>query len=82
LQLTGANTLAPYEVFVFGSNDSGFHGAGAAGFAFSGTLANGWRACPKKQAAIKVPLGHPDRIGFWAVCGVVEGFQSGTSGRS
>jgi hypothetical protein len=75
-------TLASNEVFVFGSNNSGFHGAGAAGFAFSGTPANDWRACPKKQSAIKALPGHPDRIGFWAVWGVAEGFQVGTSGRS
>ena len=75
-------TLASNEVFVFGSNDTGFHGAGAAGFAFSGTCANDWRTCPKKQAAIKAPLGHLNRIGLWAIWGVAEGFQVGTEGRS
>ena len=75
-------TLASNEVFVFGSNESGFHGAGAAGFAFSGTCANDWRTCPKKQAAIKAPSGHPNRIGLWAIWGVAEGFQVGTLGRS
>jgi len=43
-------TLASNEVFVFDSNESGFHGAGAAGFAFSGTCANDWRTCLKKLA--------------------------------
>ena len=75
-------TLASNEVFVFGSNEFGFHGAGAAGFAFSGTCANDWRTCPKKQAAIKAPLGHLNRIGLWAIWGVAEGFQVGTLGRS
>ncbi len=80
--MTPITTLSPNEVFVFGSNSSGFHGAGAAGFAFSGTPANDWRACPKKQAALKAPPGHPARVGLWAVWGVAEGFQVGTSGRS
>lgn len=75
-------TLQPDEVFVFGSNNSGFHGAGAAGFAFSGSAANDWRTSFQKQAAINSPVGYPARVGRWAVWGIAEGFQEGREGQS
>jgi hypothetical protein len=34
------------EVLVFGSNRSGFHGAGSAGLAFRGDSRNTWRSDP------------------------------------
>ena len=79
--------LKKNQVFVFGSNEQGFHGAGAAGYAFSGTEANDWRTNPQKQAAITAvragkPRYHQDRIGKWAVWGMATGFQCGTEGKS
>jgi hypothetical protein len=83
--------LAANEVFVFGSNNAGFHGAGAAGFAFSGSRANDWRSCPKKRLARQAhqalgnkpwPFAMPDpRVGNWAVWGVAEGHQKGLNGQ-
>lgn len=67
--------LKPNQVFVFGSNRSHFHGAGAASFAFSGTTKNDWRTCPLKQNAIKKPreinpkTGKQNVIGRWNVWG-------------
>lgn len=75
-------TLAPHQVFLFGSNASGFHGAGAAGLAMRGTAANTWRTDPAFLAAICAPVGHPDRVGRWAVFGVARGLQQGREGTS
>jgi hypothetical protein len=36
-------TLADAEVFVFGANEQGFHGAGSAGYASFGVHGNRWR---------------------------------------
>ncbi|HEX8693672.1 MAG TPA: hypothetical protein VF746_14715 [Longimicrobium sp.] len=75
-------TLAPDEVFVFGSNASGFHGAGSAGLACRGVAANTWRGDPWFLRARASAPGSPDRIGRWAVYGVARGYQEGRSGRS
>ena len=64
------------EVFVFGSNASGFHGAGAAGWAYTGKIGNQYR---KDNPLLKMPKGTP---GFWAQLGVSRGFQQGTEGKS
>ncbi len=74
--------LADNEVFVFGSNASGFHGAGAAGYACRGDAANTWRTDPWFLKAMKAPVGSPDRIGKWAVYGVGRGWQKGREGMS
>ena len=72
--------LAEDEVFVFGSNVQGFHGAGSAGYAMRGTTANTWR---DDVAFRDIMSGkNPDRRGLWAVYGVGRGYQEGTSGRS
>jgi hypothetical protein len=71
------------EVIVFGTNGNGFHGAGDAGYAFSGTTANDWRTCPLKQAAIKHPnklnekTNRLNKVGKWNEWGVSRGFQNG-----
>jgi hypothetical protein len=70
-------TLAPNEIFVFGSNRDGFHGAGGAGLACRGDAANTWF----KRAMAARP-GDDARIGRWAVFGVARGFQVGRCGRS
>lgn len=74
--------LKEYEVFVFGSNRAGFHGAGAAGYAMRGTAANTWRTDEAFLRAMKAPVGHIDRIGRWAVYGVGRGWQKGHHGMS
>ena len=67
--------LKAREIFVFGSNLQGFHGAGAAGFATFGVLGNQWRKFEydKKLKGWK---------GLWTVKGVGEGLQQGTNGWS
>lgn len=62
------------EVFVFGANPQGFHGAGAAGFATFGQTGNVWRKCGYDQ----LPDGHKGR---WNVKGRIGPMQ-GTEGKS
>lgn len=73
-------SLAPNEVFVYGSNSTGFSAAGAAGLAVRGTAANTWRTDPWVAAARTAPEGHPDRIGKWAVWGIARGWSQGREG--
>lgn len=75
-------TLKPNQVFVFGSNMFGFHGAGAAGLAFRGTRENNWRGDEQFLNAMRAPAGSPRRKGNWAVFGVSRGFQEGYNGKS
>lgn len=70
------------EVFVFGSNATGFHGAGSAGFAFKNSSSNNWRTCRFFQKALSSKVGSFDRVGMWAVLGVSRGFQKGRLGMS
>jgi hypothetical protein len=74
--------LAPNQVFVFGSNKTGFHGAGTAGFAFRGDFTNTWRYDKTFIKALRTPLGSLERIGRWAVLGKADGFQEGHKGAS
>ena len=67
--------LKSNQVFVFGSNMDGFHGAGAAGFASFGELRNAWR----KHKYDEKPNGWKGR---WNEKGRSEGFQEGTEGKS
>ena len=63
------------EVWVFGSNTLGFHGAGSAGYASFGVFGNRWREFDYAN--------KPDGWkGKWNVKGVSEGFQEGTQGKS
>jgi len=67
--------LSQREIFVFGSNLRGFHGAGAAGFASFGVHGNRWREFGYAQ--------RPDGwAGRWNVKGRGEGLQRGTHGWS
>ncbi len=75
-------SLKKDEIFVFGSNDDGFHGAGAAGQAMRGNSDRNWRQDVSFTKAMNSPIGHPDRIGGWAVYGVGRGHQVGTQGES
>lgn len=68
------------EIFVFGSNSGGFHGAGSAGMAMRGDSRNTWRNDPSFLLAMNSAKHSPDRIGKWAVFGVARGFQTGKEG--
>lgn len=74
--------LEPNDVVVFGSNATGFHGAGAAGLACRGTARNDWREDAWLTTARDAPVGSPARIGTWAVFGKARGPQRGTEGMS
>ena len=63
------------EIFVFGSNLSGFHGAGSAGYASFGVVGNRWR----EFGYDKKPDGWQ---GLWNVKGVGVGLQKGREGWS
>jgi hypothetical protein len=70
------------EVFAFGSNEGGFHGAGAAGLAMRNESRNTWRQDQKFLKAMKAPVGSKERVGHWAVFGVGRGHQVGHNGES
>lgn len=72
----------PTPVLVFGSNESGFHGAGGAGLAMRNEPANTWRTDPSFLAAMRAPVGSPLRVGHRAIFGVARGLQHGHSGSS
>jgi len=67
--------LGPRDIFVFGSNLQGFHGAGSVGFASFGVAGNRWRE-----------FGYAQRPsmwkGRWNIKGQGEGLQHGTHGWS
>jgi hypothetical protein len=63
------------KVFIFGSNGTGFHGAGSAGYAFRGDSKNNWRECLIMKEAIKHGPGFKGKI---AEFGKARGFQTGT----
>ena len=69
-------------VYVFGSNESGFHGAGLAGWLMRGQAGNTWRQDEAFQKAMQAPPGSPDRVGKKAVFGVATGLQQGREGYS
>ena len=67
--------LEKNQVFVFGSNLSGFHGAGSAGFASFNESGNVWRKH-------HYDIWKYGAKGKWNVKGVGEGFQEGSIGKS
>ena len=70
------------EVFIFGSNAQGFHGAGSAGFAFRGESRNNWRQDANFLRAIGAPSGSEEKIGKLAVFGQSRGLMRGREGYS
>ena len=70
------------EVFVFGSNAQGFHGAGSAGFAFRGDSRNTWRNDANFLRAIGAPAGSEEKVGKLAIFGQARGFMQGREGYS
>lgn len=79
---SGIQSLAEHEVFVFGSNATGFHGAGSAGQAMRGDARNTWRTDAAFLAAKDAPAHSPLRVGHWAVFGQARGPMQGHSGKS
>ena len=77
------STLLAHQVFVFGSNGQGFHGAGSAGIACRGDADwRTWRSDPAFAAMRAAPPGSEARRGTWAVFGVPRGHQVGVAGQS
>lgn len=83
--------LKDNQVFCFGANFSGFHGAGSAGYAFRGTTQNTWRQdsfflealreLNKKNSGEK--YNKEKLIGKWAVlgkCGAMQGKEGKSYG--
>jgi len=75
-------SLCGNAVLVFGTNSTGFHGAGLAGLAFRGTVENNWREDSIFLSALNAPLGSALRIGKWAVLGISRGPMQGREGQS
>ena len=80
--MTEITELKANQIFVFGSNRSGFHGAGSAGLAMRGDSRNTWRDDPDFRLAMNSPYNSKNRVGKWAVYGVARGFQQGKEGMS
>ncbi len=76
--------LAAHQVFIFGSNASGFSFSGSAGMAIRGPnwSATPWREDPWCRAAMAAPEGDPARVGHWGVFGVGHGWSKGHHGMS
>jgi len=81
--------LGPNQVFIFGSNSTGFHGEGSAGVAMRGVRAirssheyTPWRNDQEFLAAMNSQQGSPTRVGTWAIYGQARGFQVGHNGSS
>lgn len=75
-------SLKENQVFVFGTNLSGFHGAGSAGFAFRGEAKNTWRQDTFFLKAIEDLKSNKKTKGKWAVFGVSNGYMEGNEGSS
>lgn len=74
--------LKENEVFVIGTNETGFHGAGSASFAFRFNPSGNWRNDEFFLKAMKSESMSNDRIGKWAIYGIAEGLMGGKLGKS
>lgn len=74
--------LKDNEVFVFGSNNQGFHGSGAAAIAFRYNHGLPWRKDGFFIRALNSPKNSPLRKGKWAIFGIGRGYSEGSEGRS
>lgn len=72
--------LEPHQVFVFGSNNQGFHGSGAAAMAFRYEPNKPWSRETFFTTAMNSPKGSPNRVGKWTVFGVGRGYCEGKEG--
>lgn len=70
------------EVFVFGTNESGFHGGGAAGMAFRYDNSCNWRYGNFFLEAMKNKNDINKITGKWAIFGKSQGIQYGKEGKS
>lgn len=79
---TFVTKLEKNQVFCFGSNNLGVHGAGSAGFAQYGTT----NPSPEQRKVAyngpKMAQGSSKRVGKWSVLGVGRGYQEGSEGAS
>jgi len=75
-------SLKSNQVFVFGSNLPGFHGAGAAGYAMLNVHGNQWRTVCVPGTGLTLDRVPNGTRGCWAVKGVGKGFQQGLHGCS
>ena len=82
--MTLITTLTPTQVFIFGSNSTGFSCSGSAGTAIRGypQCKVPWREDPWVYRALRAPVGDIARIGHWGVFGVSRGFSKGHYGMS
>jgi hypothetical protein len=74
--------LKQNEVFVFGTNEQGFHGAGAAGQAFRYDNSCNWRQDNFFLNASMANASLHERTGKWAVYGQAKGLMYGREGKS
>ena len=74
--------LQNHEVFVMGTNESGFHGAGSAGFAFRNDVSINWRKDKQFLSAMNSLPGSLERIGKWSIFGQSSGLMQGHEGKS
>lgn len=74
--------LGSNQVFVFGTNLDGFHGAGAAGFAMFGFPGANWRSAPVPGTDLKLDEVKKGTKGAYAVKGISMGIQEGEYGMS
>jgi hypothetical protein len=75
-------SLEENEVFVFGSNNQGFHGSGAAAMAFRYKPDIPWRRDPDVARAIYEGKKGHNTVGKWAVWGQGRGLMHGKNGMS
>lgn len=70
------------DIFVFGTNGTGFHGAGSAGYAMLGIKGNQWRTTLIPGTNMTMATAPNGTKGLLAVKGVSRGLMIGTKGAS
>ena len=75
-------SLEPNQVFIFGTNCDGFHGGGAAGYAFMGDTRAYYNNKEFFNKAVRSSINDPIRIGKWCILGQARGLMQGTEGMS
>jgi hypothetical protein len=76
------DSLKLNQIFVFGSNGQGFHGAGAAGYAMLHVSGNQWRTTRVPETQLYLNDVANGTKGYWAVKGEARGMQQGLYGSS
>jgi hypothetical protein len=76
MELPKLDTLKHRDIFVFQTNENGFHGAGSAGWAFNGK-ASGW----ERNAKFQTQWNSGQRVrGLFAILRQPAGLMAGTDG--